>query len=86
MIDLLQRQQQHYGIGRGLEGVPVANKPGAIDRLRSDIGLVDTERGRIALAITCDQLPETIWSVDNPAYLLIARLSNLLTDGLGKPF
>ncbi len=68
MVDLLKRQQAHDGIGRTLRGVTVASKPGALDRLRSDVGIVYTDRGRIALAITCDHLPETDYTPDNPAY------------------
>ena len=83
MLSLLRRQQDHLGIGRRRREPPPANKPGALDRLRSDSGIVDTPHGPVALAITCDQLPETDWSVDNPAYLLIARLSEILTLGLG---
>jgi hypothetical protein len=36
------------------------------------------------MAITCDDMPEIMWSVDNPAYLLISRLSEVLVDGLAK--
>ena len=36
------------------------------------------------MAISCDDMPETIWSVDNPAYLLMARLSEVLIEGLVK--
>ncbi len=84
MLGILQRQQQRLGIGRHPQsGVSYANKPGALDRLRSDIGLIRSAGGSLALAITCDQLPETNWSVDNPASLLIARLSEILIDTLG---
>lgn len=83
MLALLRRQQDHLGIGRRSLETPPASKPGALDRLRSDIGIVDGPFGPVALAITCDLLPETDWSVDNPAYLLIARLSEILTLGLG---
>jgi N-acetylated-alpha-linked acidic dipeptidase len=84
MIDLLKRQQYHDGIGRSLRGVALASKPGALDRLRSDVGIVYTARGRIALAITCEDLPETDYSPDNPAYAVLSRLSLILADGLGK--
>lgn len=83
MLALLRRQQDHLGIGRRRLEPPPASKPGALDRLRSDIGIVDGPHGPVALAITCDLLPETDWSVDNPAYLLIARLSEVLMLGLG---
>ncbi len=83
MLALLRRQQDHLGIGRHRSEPPPASKPGALDRLRSDVGIVDSPHGPVALAITCDLLPETDWSVDNPAYLLIARLSEIVTLGLG---
>jgi beta-lactamase class A len=83
MLELLKRQQSHEGIGRTLRGVPVASKPGALDRLRSDVGIVYAPRGRIALAITCEDLPETDYTPDNPAYGLLSRLSLALVEGLG---
>jgi len=85
MLEILKRQQHHEGIGRSLIGVPLATKPGALDRLRSDVGIVYSERGRIAMAITVDDLPETVWTVDNPGYLMLSRLSQILLDGLGRP-
>jgi beta-lactamase class A len=82
MIGILKRQQYHEGIGRTLKGVELATKPGALDALRSEVGIVYTPRGRIAIAITVDGMPEPFWSVDNPGHLLISRLSAILTDGL----
>ncbi len=84
MISILKRQQYHDGIARNVKEMETATKPGALDALRSDIGILYTKRGRIAMAITCDDMPTIDWSVDNPAQLLMARLSLLLIDGLGK--
>ncbi|HMF55583.1 MAG TPA: serine hydrolase [Pyrinomonadaceae bacterium] len=84
MIDVLKRQQLHYGIGRNLQGVEIASKSGALDHLRSDVGIVYTRRGRIAMAVTCNDIPEVDYSYDNAGDLLIARLSQILIDGLGK--
>ena len=84
MIDLMKREQARYAIGRTLWELPVAGKYGALDHLRSAIGIVYTKKGRIAMAITCDEMPEINWSVDNPGYLLISRLSQMLIDGLAK--
>lgn len=84
MIELMKREQAHYAIGRTLSGVPMASKYGALDRLRSSVGIIYTKKGRIAMAITCDDMPEPYWSVDNPAYLLMSRLSLILIEGLGK--
>ena len=84
MIALLKRQQYHEGIGRSLNGVEMATKPGSLDALRSDVGIIYSKRGRIAMAITCDQMPDVDWTEDNPAYHLMSRLSNILIDGLGR--
>ncbi len=85
MIAILKRQQFHDGAGRHLKGVTIANKTGALDALRSDVGILYTSRGRIAYALTTDYIPEIDWSPDNPGLLLLSRLSELLVDGLGKP-
>src|SRR5689334_545277 len=84
MIELMKREQGRYAIGRDLWDVDMASKYGALDRLRSSIAILYTKHDRIAIAITCDDMPETIWSVDNPAYLLMARLSEVLVEGLAK--
>lgn len=84
MIELMKREQVHYAIGRTLWNVPMASKYGALDRLRSSIGIIYSKKGRIAMAITCDDMPELDWSVDNPGYLLMSRLSVILVDGLAK--
>ena len=84
MIDLMKREQDRNAIGRSLWNVPMASKYGALDRLRSAVGILYTKKGRIAMAISCDDMPEVMWSVDNPAYLLMSRLSEVLVDGLGK--
>ena len=83
MIDLMKREQVRYAIGRALD-LPMATKYGALDRLRSAIGIIYSKKGRIAMAITCDEMPEINWSVDNPGYLLMSRLSLILIDGLGR--
>jgi beta-lactamase class A len=84
MLELLKREQGTNGIWRNLWRVPKATKSGALDALRSNVGLIYHPRGRIALAVTCDDMPEPEWTVDNPAYLLMSRLSELVIDGLGK--
>jgi beta-lactamase class A len=83
MIELMKREQAHYAIGRSMPTLAMATKYGALDRLRSAVGIIYSKKGRVAMAITCDDMPEVIWSVDNPAYLLMSRLSEILVDGLG---
>src|SRR5215217_2181242 len=82
MIELMKREQGRYAIGRSLGDVPMASKYGALDRLRSSVGILYTKNGKIAMALSCDDMPETMWSVDNPAYLLMSRLSEVLAKGL----
>jgi beta-lactamase class A len=84
MIDLMKREQGRNAIGRSFWNVPMASKYGALDRLRSAVGILYTKKGKIAIAISCDDMPETMWSVDNPAYLLMSRLSEVVADGLAK--
>ena len=84
MIELMKREQGRNALGRSLWSVPLASKYGALDRLRSAVGVLYTKKGRIAMAISCDDMPETMWSVDNPAYLLMSRLSEVLAEGLSK--
>ena len=85
MLDLMKREQARYAIGRTIADVPMASKYGALDHLRSCVALVYSKRGKIAIAITVDDMPEVNWSVDNPGYLLMSRLSAILIDGLGSP-
>jgi len=77
MLDLMKREQGRNSIGRDMPGVPMASKYGALDALRSCVAILYTKQGRIAIAITVDEMPEVLWSVDNPAYLLMMRLSSI---------
>lgn len=82
MISVLKRQRDHDGIGRDLKDVDIANKSGALDHLRSDVGIVYAKGGPIAMAITVDDIPEIDYTPDNPGDLLISALSQILIDGL----
>lgn len=82
MLELMKREQGTNGIWRSLWKVPKATKSGALDALRSNVGIIYHPRGRIALAITCDDMPEPNWTPDNPAFVLMSRLSEILTESL----
>jgi beta-lactamase class A len=82
MIDLMKREQARYAIGRTAWDLPMASKYGALDSLRSCVAIVYSKRGKIAIAITVDDMPEANWSVDNPGYLLMSRLSAILIESL----
>ncbi len=83
MIEVLKKQRDHNGIARDVkEAVVVANKSGALDALRSDVGIVYTARGAIAMAITVDGMPVPDWTPENPGELMISGISELLIQGL----
>src|SRR5579884_838789 len=84
MLAILKRQRDHNCLGRDMKDVTIANKSGALDRLRSDVGIIYSKRGPIAIAVTVDDMPEVNWTPDNPGDLLISKLSEILVDGLGR--
>jgi len=84
ILEILRRCQDGNGIRRRFSGVKIVNKTGALDALRSDVGIVYSPGGRIAIAITVDGIPQPDWSPENPGLLLIADLAKLLVEGLAK--
>lgn len=84
MLEILKRQQYNDGIGRKLKTLTVANKTGALDHLRSDVGIVYTKAGPIAIAITVEDIPEIDYGFDNPGLLLIADLAKIIVDSWAR--
>lgn len=84
MLAVLKRQRDHDCIGRDMQDVTIASKSGSLDHLRSDVGIVYSKRGPIAMAITVDDIPEINYTPDNPGDLLISALSEILVRGLGS--
>ena len=84
MLAILKRQQYKDGIGRSLGETPVGSKSGALDHLRSDVGIVYTPGGRIAIAITVDEMRAVDYSAENQGNKFISMLTGLLLEGLGK--
>jgi beta-lactamase class A len=86
VLGLLERQQYKDGIGRRApEGERVASKGGALDALRSDVGIAYTSGGPIAMAITVDDMPRVDYSPDNEGNRLISDLARLLIETLRRP-
>ena len=83
IVAILRRCQDSTGIRRRV-AEPVANKTGSLDALRSDVGIVYSKGGRIAMAITVDDLPKSDYTPDNAGSLLIADLAKILVDGLAR--
>ena len=84
ILSILKRNQDSTGIRRRLGDLPIANKSGALDGLRSDVGIVYSKGGRIAMAITVDGIPQPDWGPDNPGSILISDLAKLLVEGLAQ--
>jgi beta-lactamase class A len=83
MLGIMKKQQWREGLARRFD-VDVADKPGALDHLRSDVGIVFTKAAPIAIAITCDAMPKIDWSPDNPGYLFIADAAKILAEDLTR--
>lgn len=85
ILAVMKRQQYKDGIGRFYEDkLVVASKSGALDFLRSDVGIVYSPGGRIAMAATVDGMREVDYSAENAGNKLIGRLAVILVDGLQR--
>jgi beta-lactamase class A len=85
VLAIMKRCRDDTGIRRRMAGMTVANKTGALDALRADLGIVYSKGGRIAMSITVDGMAKPDWSPDNPGSLLIADLAKMIVEGLAKP-
>ena len=64
------------------EDLRIASKSGALDALRSDVGIVYSTGGPMAMAITVDEMPVTDYSPDNVGNVLIWQLATVLVEEL----
>jgi len=85
ILATLRRQQFKDGIGRRAENFQVASKSGSLDALRSDVGIAYTKGGRLAIAVTVDDMPKADYSPDNAGDVLIWQISKALIEGLASP-
>jgi hypothetical protein len=85
VLETLERQQFKDGIGRRAGDRRVQSKSGALDALRSDVGIIYTPGGPIAMAITVDGMPVIDYSPDNAGNELIWQMSQIVQDALGRP-
>lgn len=84
ILEVMKRCRDETGIRRHFGDFTVANKTGALDALRSDVGIVYSPGGRIAMAITVDGMPKVDYTPDNVGCVLIADLATILVDGLAE--
>jgi beta-lactamase class A len=85
MIAIMKQQTDRdqiprYLFGPAWEKVEVANKTGALDRVRNDVGIVFAPGGDCILSLFAQESEDRKWTADNEATLALARLSlSLLT-------
>lgn len=77
IFDILAAQNHHDGIPRFLpSGWRYAGKTGAIDGVRNDVGIVTApNQNRYALSIFCQDIPNVLWTPENPGLLAIAKVA-----------
>ncbi|HLI96856.1 MAG TPA: serine hydrolase [Candidatus Baltobacteraceae bacterium] len=79
-ISMLKNQMDRDAIPRYLGNLEVANKTGALDQVRNDVGIVYAKNGPIIIsAFTYDNADQS-WTSDNTAQLLIANLAKTIVD------
>lgn len=79
-LSMLKNQTDNAAIPRYLNGLVVANKTGALNQVRNDVGIVYAKNGPIVIsAFTYDNKDES-WTPDNSAQVLIARLAKAIVD------
>lgn len=79
-LDMLKAQQDRGGIPRYLDGLTVANKGGAVDAARNDVGIVYAKNGPIIISAFLSTTKEVNWTWDNPGQLMIGKLSKAIVD------
>lgn len=86
-LHMLREQMDRDGIPRYLESLDnttgesaIANKTGAIDHARNDVGAIFTKKGTIILSFFTHDNANTSWTADNPALILIAKMARTIVD------
>jgi beta-lactamase class A len=87
MIEMLKNQQYRESIPRYTETsdtseVPsaIANKTGALDALRADVGIVYTKSGPIVISAYTYENKDQSWTPDNEGYLTIAKMAKAIVE------
>jgi beta-lactamase class A len=75
-LEILRANQDRNMLVRWLPpSTPVAHKSGTVDRARNDCGIMYTPAAPIAICVMTRENEETTYAVDNPAYLMTARVA-----------
>jgi len=84
MLDVMKHQIYHSA-GRDMPDYQIASKSGSLDHFRSDVAIIYTPHGAIAMAITVNNIPKANYADNNPGEVLISDLSDVLVDALATP-
>jgi beta-lactamase class A len=79
-LHMLKDQTDQNGIPRYLNGVVVANKTGALDDVRNDVGIVYAKNGPIVISAYTYGNRDQRWTADNAGELLIAAMARAVVD------
>ena len=87
MLEILGKQRDLEQIPRNLAGprwvgYKVANKTGALDRVRNDVGLVSSPDGDFVLSLFAQDSEDQRWTPDNEAAVALAHLAQALLEEL----
>jgi beta-lactamase class A len=58
----------------------IANKTGALDHVRNDVGAVYTKKGVIVISMFTHDNEDTSWTPDNEAEVLMAKIAKAIVD------
>jgi beta-lactamase class A len=58
----------------------IANKTGALDHVRNDVGAVYTKKGVIVISMFTHDNADTSWTPDNEAEVLMAKIAKMIVD------
>jgi beta-lactamase class A len=83
MVAILKKQRDRNQIPRYFAGekwakVEVANKSGALDRVRNDVGIVFTPQGDFVLSLFAQESEDQKWTPENEATVALGRLAETI--------
>ena len=77
-LSMLKNQADNNSIARSVPGNVVANKTGALDNVRNDVGIVYAHNGPIVISEFTYENKDTSWTPDNPAQVLMANIAKTI--------
>lgn len=79
-LSMLKNQADNSGIARSVPGNVVANKTGALERVRNDVGIVYAHNGPIVISGFTYDNADTSWTPDNPAQVLLSVITKTIVN------